>query len=208
MRTSTNNFADSFPRSSLVASGMVGSYASSFNGTGAVYELERFCDWRATLQRAMSMPLAQQKTNDSAANSADLRSPADHLMRIKEVLKPTISDLASVFGVSRQSVYKWIGGVTPDNTKIESIKVLSSVADTFEREGVDHASSIIKMKAFDGKSLMDLVRDKKFNDKHLGNLMAEVTAMKSAYSRSGVESSTSEPSDDWRSSISIPGSIE
>ncbi|MGH8545702.1 MAG: hypothetical protein ACREX3_19185, partial [Gammaproteobacteria bacterium] len=45
-----------------------------------------------------------------AAQEHIVRTPAENLARIREILKPTITELAHLFGVSRQAVYDWQAG--------------------------------------------------------------------------------------------------
>ena len=70
------------------------------------------------------------------------------------------------------------------------------------------ASSLLKMKAFDGRSLLDLVAAGQLAPEHSQTLIAEAQAMDAAYSRSGLAKSKAAPSDDWRAELSIPGSSE
>ena len=81
-------------------------------------------------------------------------------------------------------------------------------ADAFLKAGVTRASSLLKMKAFEGRSLLDLVATGQLVSEHTQTLIAEAQAMDAAYSRSGLAKSKATPSDDWRAELSIPGSSE
>ena len=81
-------------------------------------------------------------------------------------------------------------------------------ADAFQKTGVTRASSLLKMKAFEGRSLLDLVAAGQLLPEHTQTLIAEAQAMDTAYSRSGLAKSKAAPSDDWRAALSIPGSSE
>ena len=70
------------------------------------------------------------------------------------------------------------------------------------------ASSFLKMKAFGGRSLLDLVAAGQLLPEHTQTLIAEANAMDAAYSRSGLAKSKAVASDDWRAELSIPGSSE
>ena len=125
------------------------------------------------------------------------------------MLNPAIADLATTFGVSRQAIYKWIGGeTTPEDDKLERIRSLSLAADAFQKAGMARASSLLKMKAFEGRSLLDLVAAGQLLPEHTQALIVEAQAMDAAYSRSGLAKSKAAPSDDWRTELSIPGSSE
>lgn len=147
--------------------------------------------------------------DESQEQRPDLRSASDHLANIRQVLNPAIADLAAVFGVSRQAIYKWIGGeATPEPDKFERIRTLSHAADAFRGAGIARASSMLKMKAFEGRSLLDLAAAGQLLPSHIRSLIAEAKAMDAAYERSGLVKSKAKPSDDWRTELSIPGSPE
>ena len=53
------------------------------------------------------------------------RTPTEDISRIREVLKVGVTDLASMFGVSRQAVYDWLAGKA---VAIENADKLASLA--------------------------------------------------------------------------------
>lgn len=125
------------------------------------------------------------------------------------MLNPAIADLATTLGVSRQAIYKWIGGEsTPEDDKLARIRSLSLAAVAFQKAGVSRASSLLKMKAFEGRSLLDLVSAGQLLPDHAQTLIIEAKAMDAAYSRSGLAKSKAVASDDWRTELPIPGSSE
>ncbi|MFT4171149.1 MAG: hypothetical protein QM639_01210 [Rhodocyclaceae bacterium] len=181
--------------------------AWALGGTGSVFALSHANEWGKMLDTRV--PYFDVQTADVDAVRPDIRSAAEHLANIRQVLNPAIADLATVFGVSRQAIYKWIGGEsTPEADKLERIRSLSLSADAFREAGVTRASSLLKMKAFDGRSLLDLVAAGQLASEHTQTLIAEAQAMDAAYSRSGLAKSKAAPSDDWRAELSIPGSSE
>lgn len=189
-----------------VAIVVIGS-ALAVGGTGSVFDISRAGDWRKMLDTRV--PHFDVLTTDTNAARPDIRSAAEHLANIRQVLNPAIADLATVFGVSRQAIYKWIGGeTTPEDDKLERIRALSLAADAFQKAAVTRASSLLKMKAFEGRSLLDLVAFGQLLPEHTQTLIAEARAMDAAYSRSGLAKSKAVPSDEWRAELSIPGSSE
>jgi transcriptional regulator with XRE-family HTH domain len=181
--------------------------ACALGGTGSVFALSHANEWGKMLDRRV--PYFDVQTVDVDAARPDIRSAAEHLANIRQVLNPAIADLATTFSVSRQAVYKWIGGESiPENDKLERIRSLSLAADAFQKAGVTRASSLLKMKAFDGRSLLDLVAAGKLVPEYVQTLIAEAQAMDAAYSRSGLAKSKASPSDDWRTELSSPGSSE
>jgi transcriptional regulator with XRE-family HTH domain len=181
--------------------------ACSLGGTGSVFALSHANEWGKMLDTRVPYFVVQTAGIDAAR--LDLRSAAEHLANIRQVFNPAIADLATVFGVSRQAIYKWIGGNSePEDDKLERIRALSLAADAFQKAGVTRASALLKMKAFEGRSLLDMVAIGPLLPKHTETLIAEARAMDAAYSRSGLAKSKTVPSDDWRAELSIPGSSE
>ena len=181
--------------------------AWALGGTGSVFALSHANEWGKMLDTRV--PYFDVQTAGVDVARPDIRSAAEHLANIRQVLNPAIADLATVFGVSRQAIYKWIGGEsTPEADKLERIRSLSLAADAFQKAEVTRASSLLKMKAFDGRSLLDLVAAGQLAPEHSQTLIAEAQAMDAAYSRSGLANSKAAPSDDWRAELSIPGSSE
>ena len=181
--------------------------ACALGGTGSVFALSHANEWSKMLDTRV--PYFDVQTADADAVRLDIRSAAEHLANIRQVLNPVIADLATTFGVSRQAIYKWIGDEsTPEDDKLERIHSLSLAADAFQKAGVTRASSFLKMKAFEGRSLLDLVAAGQLLPEHTQTLIAEANAMDAAYSRSGLAKSKAVASDDWRAELSIPGSSE
>lgn len=175
-------------------------------GTGSAYDISRARDWRTLVQHRVPLIVDVEALSHSPAPRPDLRTVAEHIANIRHVLNPAIADLASVLGVSRQAIYKWIGGdVTPEPDKLERIRTLSYVADAFRDTEVSRASALLKMKAFDGRSLMDIVAAGEFLPKHVQALIAEARAMEAAYGRSGLARTKAKPTQDWQTELSIPG---
>ena len=186
---------------------LIGS-ALAVDGTGSIFDLSRVADWRRMLESRIPLHV-ELAVSDDSQERPDLRSASDHLGNIRQVLNPAIADLATVFGVSRQAIYKWMGGeATPEFDKFERIRALSHAADAFRNAGITRASSMLKMKAFEGRSLMDLAAGGQLLPSHIQSLITEAQAMDAAYNRSGLPMSKARPSDDWRSVISIPGTPE
>lgn len=181
--------------------------ACALGGTGSVFALPHANEWGKML--GTRVPYFDVRTTDAEAARPDIRSAAEHLANIRLALNPAIADLAMAFGVSRQAIYKWIGGEsTPEDDKLERIRALSLAADAFQKAGLARATSLLKMKVFEGRSMLDLVAADQLAPEHAQALIVESQAMDAAYNRSGLAKSKAAPSDDWRSELSIPGSSE
>ena len=177
-----------------------------FSGTGSMLELSRATEWKKAVEARTAISVDVEQTTDGLLN--DFRSAAEHLNNIKQVLNPAVSNLATVFGVSRQAIYKWMNSEsTPEPENLQRIVALSHAADSFHNAGITNAATLLKIKAFDGLSLLDLVTTDQLLPAHIDSLIAEAHAMDAAYDRSGLAQSKAKPSDDWRSEVSIPGSL-
>lgn len=177
-------------------------------GTGSAYGMDRSDMWLPYLQHRVSFILeAGVQGND--AERVDVRTPLEHLENIRTVLNPAVSDLASVFDVSRQAIYKWLSNDSkPEPEKSARVQALSQIADAFKEASVARAGSLLKMKTFGDRSLMDIVKAGDDWREAVDVLIAESRAMERAYERSGLAKSKAKPTSDWQTSQSIPASRE
>jgi transcriptional regulator with XRE-family HTH domain len=88
--------------------------------------------------------------------SAIERSPAEDLARIREILKPTVLDLANVFGVSRQAVYDWQAGAQPVPGTAKKLSDLARAADVFAKAGVSADAKVLRRRIAGGKTLLEI----------------------------------------------------
>lgn len=152
---------------------------------------------------------AHPKTQESKPDGIDLRSPMQHLENIKSVLNLPVSETAAVFSVTRQSIYKWISGASaPDQENVAKIAELSHICDSFKFAGVDRPGELIRMKAFDGRSVLDFLKNGEDYSALIPALIRESQAMDSAYDKSKLSQLAQNRTADWKSSISIPFSDE
>lgn len=195
----------------------IGSSAKSFVvgaavlvGTGTVYAIDRFDDWRDQVQHRIGFPIERQHTQTEPASRVDIRTPAQHVENIRIVLELSIADVANYFDVSRQSVYKWLADeAIPEAGKQEKITKLSRIADQFREAGASRVGALVKMKTFDGKSLLDLAKsDVEDVAKLVSTLVLEARAMDDAYVKSDVTSLRGAKSSDWHAAVSIPRTTE
>lgn len=91
--------------------------------------------------------------NASAAHSES--SAARDVARIRETMKISVTELARVFGVSRQAVHEWIrgGALSPRNTK--RLSELARAADVFRESGIDVTPHILRRKVGNGPSILE-----------------------------------------------------
>ena len=94
-----------------------------------------------------------------AAREDIVRTPAENLARIREILKPTITELAHLFGVSRQAVYDWQAGKPTAAENAAKLDDLAKAADALALSGIEGSSKMLRRKIAGGKSLLDVVRE-------------------------------------------------
>ena len=87
-----------------------------------------------------------------------VRTPGENLLRIREVLNPAISDLATTFGVSRQSVYNWLNGEPVADENAAKLQDLAQAADVLSHEGVSINAALLKRKIDNGRTLMQIAK--------------------------------------------------
>ncbi|HBY1563971.1 TPA: hypothetical protein MI720_28245 [Klebsiella pneumoniae] len=121
-----------------------------------------------------------------------------------------MSELAKDLGITRQALYKWLSGENqPDDaSKMQFITNLSNIADSFSKADINDAKLLVKMKAFDGKSLIDLVKEGADWHKPVQVLIDEAKEMNAAAVSANYVASKAKPTDGWKSSVSIPGTVE
>ncbi len=81
--------------------------------------------------------------------------PRDQLMFIRKALKLNVSDLASVLGVSRPTVYAWLDGDEPSPENYTQVARLKRVADEIDRLTITRVDKLLKRPIFDGLSFFD-----------------------------------------------------
>jgi len=87
------------------------------------------------------------------------RTPAENVTHIREVLKPAVTEFASLFGVSRQAVYDWQNGTQPAPASAGKLEDLAKAADVFVAEGISVTPYLLKRRIAGGKTVFDVFRD-------------------------------------------------
>lgn len=118
-------------------------------GTGGELSLEH-------LQR--SAQRAERMVPGEVAELKHVRTPGENLSRIREVLSPAISALATTFGVSRQSVYNWLNGEPVAEENAAKLQNLAEAADVLARERVAVNAALLNRKFANGRTLMQVAQ--------------------------------------------------
>lgn len=112
--------------------------------------------------------LQQQRPNDSTISNPvkiyvvetiAIRTPAEDMARIRDILSPAISDLAKSFSVSRQTIYNWLNGEQPTPEHTTRLKDLAHASDMFTEAGILVNGILLKRKVTGGKNLLEIVRE-------------------------------------------------
>jgi transcriptional regulator with XRE-family HTH domain len=119
-------------------------------GTGGELSLER-------LQRS-ARQAQHMESADEVAEIKQVRTPGENLSRIREVMNPAVTDLATTFGVSRQSVYNWLNGDPVADENAAKLQDLAQAADVLAHEGVSINAALLKRKFANGRTLMQVAQ--------------------------------------------------
>jgi len=86
------------------------------------------------------------------------RTPQEDLNRIQEILSPSVTDLASALGVTRQTIYNWRKGemVNPDHAK--RLRDFAFASDLLAEGGVKITSTMMKRKVVNGQTLWQVAK--------------------------------------------------
>jgi transcriptional regulator with XRE-family HTH domain len=87
------------------------------------------------------------------------RNAYENLLHIREILSPSIAELASALGVSRQSIYNWINGEQIAEENSSKLQNIAQAADIISSARGLHKSTILKRKIANGKTFFELVKN-------------------------------------------------
>lgn len=91
------------------------------------------------------------------ADAADVLAGADLIAEIKATLGVSITDLASIAGVSRQAVYDWIGGGQVSDANYDRLLELRRVCLDWRSLTNRPLGRLLRAKTAEGRSLLDLL---------------------------------------------------
>jgi transcriptional regulator with XRE-family HTH domain len=103
-------------------------------------------------------PFAVYDSSRKASEAVE-STPTENLRRIRAVLKPTVTDLAGLLGVSRQAIYDWQAGKPIASENASHLADLARAADVFAVEGLTGASQVLRRSIRDGKNFFALVKE-------------------------------------------------
>ncbi|MDB9372058.1 hypothetical protein [Nodularia sphaerocarpa] len=92
------------------------------------------------------------------AKQVDMRSPSENVANIRDVFSINMSDLASVLGVTRPTVYAWLAGQEPKEEAAIRIQQLSRTADKFNEANIVRLDKLVHRPILNGRSLLDILK--------------------------------------------------
>lgn len=147
-QTGAASYLINFPKY-LLAADLVASL-----GTGpAVNDLERLRQLQVG-DVVLSNPLDHYLVEAKA-----LRTPAEDVEKIREILSPAMTNIAKMFGVSRQTIYNWSKGELPTAEHAAKLQDIAIAADILSVSGIVPNGLLLKRKLVDGKNLYDLIAE-------------------------------------------------
>jgi DNA-binding transcriptional regulator YiaG len=205
----TGSYYETLGFSPSIAGAIIVASSLFLSGTGSSFSVKDVNQWRGYVQPKVQFGLSKSETNEDIENGVvDIRTISDHLNNVRDTLAPSMSELAKDLGITRQALYKWLSGESqPDDMgKASYIIELSQLSDRFNEAGIENAKLMSKMKAFDGFSIIDLIKRGDNWQQSVSILIEEARHLKEAGVKANLTGSKASPSDGWQSSVSIPGS--
>lgn len=141
---------------------------------------------------------------EKAMQEIDTRTPAEHVVLIRDAFALNMSELAAVLGISRPTAYAWLAGQEPKADAIQDIRRLAELAERLETRNIPRIDKLVRRPVFGSESLIDKLKAREATPETL--TLLEELANKEAQSRrrtkgSGkVRRSLSETSEDYSSS--------
>lgn len=118
---------------------------------------------------------------------------------IQSQLKLGISGIASLLGVSRQAVYKWLSGESsPETTRYSRLLDLLSLSDKCARAGLKKSERVLDVSQDEEGTLRQHFKAGSVTDSLLEKAAKAVMQRELAYAQSGIAESRSPVRDDWR----------
>lgn len=107
--------------------------------------------------RGYRIPGIEYSNLRSRSLTAPARTASQNLSRVREIFGPSMTELAALFGVSRQAVYNWLAGQAVSEENGEQLAQLAAAADVLAAEGLSSQRSLVKRKLGGGKTFLQAV---------------------------------------------------
>ena len=87
------------------------------------------------------------------------RSLAGDLVCIITFLRPSMSDLATAFSVTKDDIYDWLGGAPVPKLSAVALANLVAAVDMLSGAGIPASARLVRRPVQDGMTLLDTLRD-------------------------------------------------
>lgn len=94
-----------------------------------------------------------------ASTALNTSTSTRDISHVRQVLKISVTELARIFGVSRQAVHDWLNGGALSSRNAQRLSLLAEVADVFVESGVNISPQMLRRKVGTGQSLLDSFKD-------------------------------------------------
>ncbi len=117
------------------------------------------CDWQfVASRRTLGYPITNVVIPERVP-AYPVGTAADDLKQVKALFQASVSDLAALFGVTRQTIYDWLGGEQqPREGHRTRMAALLAAASALEAAGFGVSRRALKQPLSDGRTLLDAVR--------------------------------------------------
>lgn len=105
----------------------------------------------------MGYPFAAYEWSNRVADAIVGPTVVENISRIRAVLSPTVTDLASILKVSRQAIYDWQAGKPIAAENAARLSELARAADLFAVEGLRGTSQTMRRPIKNGKNFFELI---------------------------------------------------
>lgn len=126
-------------------------------GTGGLLTADYVCarDGRGYRLQGFDYRAEQRPTANAQWR---IRNSAENLSRARAVLKPTVTELASLFSVSRQAIYNWQAGHSVTHENEVRLEQIARAADILDAAGFSEKSTLLRRKLPGGSTFFEKVR--------------------------------------------------
>jgi DNA-binding transcriptional regulator YiaG len=119
----------------------------------------------------------------AVAQHVDTRSPSEHVANIRDVFAISMSDLASILGITRPTAYAWLEGQEPKPDAVIRIQQLSRTADEVKQMHISRLDKMVHRPILNGRSLLDMLKA----DENLSQALAKLKAIADKEAQSRTE---------------------
>lgn len=153
---------------------------NSFVGTGGGSADELVSEDRTNATSVQSWDeLFERIGEQTTTGTTEVLGSTDLIAEIKTTLGVSVTDLASIAGVSRQAIYDWIGGGQVNDANYERLLKLREVCIDWQSRANRPLGRLLRTKNAEGNSLLDLLRQDQMN-RSLIACQLEALAIKAA----------------------------